>query len=55
MKLAQHYLNTWFVVYVSAASQQILSMLAQRLRRCQNIETALADCPMFCGTAAEIL
>ena len=27
-------------------------MLAHRLRRCPNIETALGECPVFAGTDA---
>ena len=52
--LAQHYSNTWSVVYLAATPQQkraIHPMLVQRPRRWPDIETTFGDCPMFAGTA----
>ena len=52
--LAQHYSNTGSAVYLAAAPQRkrfIHPMLAQRFRRCSDIETALSDCPVLAGTA----
>ena len=33
----------------------IVSMLAQRLRRWSDIETKLADCPVFAWTAIQVM
>ena len=48
--LGQHYSITGSAIYLAAAPQQkraIYPMLAQRLRRWPDIETALSDCLVF--------